>query len=92
MSDAVAVKVIGAIAAMKKVAPETIGLGSTFEDLGIDSLDGLNLFFELEDALHMSIPDERVRTLRTVGHVVDEIDRLLAERGALEATPAGQAQ
>ena len=83
MSETVATKVIAAIAKAKKIAPETITLDSKFEELNIDSLDGLNLFFELEEEFDLSIPDERVRTLRTIGQVVEEIDRLLGlELGA----------
>jgi acyl carrier protein len=87
MSELVATKVIVAIAKAKKIAPETITLDSKFEELNIDSLDGLNLFFELEEQFDLSIPDERVRTMRTIGQVVEEIDRLLAERGAQGTEP-----
>jgi acyl carrier protein len=90
MSESVASKVIAAIAKAKKIPPETITLDSTFDELKIDSLDGLNLFFELEEAFDLSIPDERVRTMRTIGQVVDEIDRLVAERNAQKAEPGAQ--
>jgi acyl carrier protein len=90
MSEIVAAKVIAAIAKAKKIAPETIALDSKFEDLNIDSLDGLNLFFELEEQFDLSIPDERVRTLKTIGQVVEEIDRLLAERGVQGSEPQVQ--
>jgi acyl carrier protein len=91
MSEIVAQKVIAAIAKAKKIAPETITSDSTFEELKIDSLDGLNLFFELEEVFDLSIPDERVRKMQTVGQVVEEIDRLLSERGAQDAEPKAQA-
>ena len=91
MSETVATKVIAAIAKAKKIAPETITLDSKFEELNIDSLDGLNLFFELEEEFDLSIPDERVRTLRTIGQVVEEIDRLLAERSEQGSEPQVQA-
>jgi acyl carrier protein len=90
MSESVASKVIAAIAKAKKIPAETITLDSTFDELKIDSLDGLNLFFELEEAFDLSIPDERVRTMRTIGQVVEEIDRLVAERNAQEAEPGAQ--
>ena len=87
MSEIVATKVIAAIAKTKKIAPETITLDSKFEELNIDSLDGLNLFFELEEEFDLSIPDEQVRTLKTIGQVVEEIDRLLVERAAQGSQP-----
>jgi acyl carrier protein len=90
MSEIVATKVIAAIAKAKKIAPETITLDSKFEELNIDSLDGLNLFFELEEEFDLSIPDERVRTMKTIGQVVEEIDRLLAERETQGSEPQVQ--
>jgi acyl carrier protein len=80
MSEAVAQKVISAIAKMKKVPPETITMDSTLDELKMDSLDGLNLFFELEEAFDTTISDEQARAMRTVGQIVAEIQRLLADR------------
>ena len=57
MSDTVTRKVIALVAKTKKIAPEAITLDSTLEELKLDSLDGLNLFFELEEAFDLSIPD-----------------------------------
>jgi acyl carrier protein len=89
MTDSVDERVVAAIAKLKKIPPETITLDSTLEELRVDSLDGLNLFFELEEAFDMSIPDEKARTLRTVRQVVEELQRILAERNALDAGPPG---
>lgn len=89
MSDAVAQKVIAAIAKMKKIPPETITLNSSLEELKIDSLDGLNLFFDLEEAFDINIPDEGAKQMRTVGQIVEGLDRLIASKGAPEAgTPS----
>ncbi len=77
MSNAVIDKVVAAIAKVKRIPPESITLESRLEDLGMDSLDGLNVFFELEEALDMSIPDEQARSMRSVREVVDGINRLL---------------
>ena len=82
MSDAVAQKVIAAIAKMKKIPPETITLNSTLEELKIDSLDGLNLFFDLEEAFDINIPDEGAKKMRTVGQIVEGLDQLIAGKGA----------
>ncbi len=77
MSDAVADKVIAAIVKTKKIPSESITLDSTLEELRIDSLDGLNLFFDLEEAFDISIPDEQARQLRTVREVVDGLKQLI---------------
>jgi acyl carrier protein len=69
--------VSASIAKVKKIDPETIRLDSTFEELKMDSLDGLDVFFELEEVFDLTIPDERARCLRTVGDVVGEVEKLL---------------
>jgi acyl carrier protein len=73
-------KVLASIAKIKGISPGNIGLDSTFEALKMDSLDGLDLFFELEDAFDLTIPDERARSLRTVRNIVEEIEKLLSHR------------
>ena len=34
-------------------------------DLGIDSLDALNIIFEVEEAFGITVPDETARSMRT---------------------------
>lgn len=72
--------VVASIAKVKKIPPQTIRLDSTFDELKMDSLDGLDLFFELEEAFDLTIPDDRARSLRTVGNIVEEIEKLLCVR------------
>jgi acyl carrier protein len=81
-TDEIIGKVVAAIARLKEIPPENIDRDSSFEQLKMDSLDGLNLFFELEDAFDLTIPDERARSLRTIHDIVKEIEGLLSDRGA----------
>lgn len=46
------------------------------EDLGADSLDVVELLSRLEDEYGITIPDEDVEELLTVGDVVNEIEKL----------------
>jgi acyl carrier protein len=78
MSDAVAEKVISTLASVKRIPANTITLETNLQDLGIDSLDVFTLLFELENAFKVSIPDDDVRSLRTVNDVVDGIKKILA--------------
>lgn len=80
LSEEIASRVVAAIAKLKKIAPETIRLDSPFEELRMDSLDGLDLFFQLEEEFDLTIPDERVRALRTVRGIVEEIEKMLSEQ------------
>ena len=78
MPDSVAEKVIAIIAKAKKIPAESVSIDSTFEELKIDSLDGLNVFFEIEEAFDLSIPDEKARGMRSVREVVEALDQLLS--------------
>lgn len=82
MSEKIAETVIISIAKIKKIDPDMVKLSSTFEELNMDSLDGLDVFFELEEAFDLTIPDDRARSLRTVGNIVNEIEKLLVEQKA----------
>ena len=46
------------------------------DDLGADSLDVVELLSRLEDEYGITIPDEDVESLVTVGDVVKEIEKL----------------
>ncbi|MGD0425471.1 MAG: acyl carrier protein [Candidatus Acidiferrales bacterium] len=78
MSDAVAEKVISTLASVKRIPADTIKLDTNLQDLGIDSLDVFTLLFELENAFKISIPDDDVRSLRTVNDVVEGIKKIIA--------------
>jgi acyl carrier protein len=82
MSERVADKVLAALAAVKHVPRESISLDSALADLRVDSLDTITLLFELEEHFHLTLPDDVVRSLRTVRQIVDAIDRTLAAPGA----------
>lgn len=79
MADkSVADRVIQVFAEFKKMAVGDISLQTTFEDLGLDSLDGLNLVFELEEEFDIMIPDEKAQSMRSVAEVVSAIEAVLA--------------
>ena len=52
---------------------------STFAELNIDSLDGINILFAVESEFNINIPDEAAQSIRSVRDVVDGIAKLLAE-------------
>ena len=92
MSDAVAEKVISTLASVKRIPVEKIALETNLQELGIDSLDVFTLLFELENAFKISIPDDDVRSIRTVNDVVEGIKKILAaappDASLGSATPA----
>lgn len=77
-AETVEERVIRVFAAFKKVPPETIKLETTFDELGLDSLDGLNLIFELEEEFDIMVPDDKVESMKSVAQAVEGIEWLLA--------------
>ena len=75
MND-VASRCIDIIAKSKGIPPDTITLANTFEELNIDSLDKINISFEVEEAFSIDIPDEALGTIRTVGDMVEGVTKL----------------
>ena len=79
--DSVTETVLSLVAAVKRVPRDKVRADSSFEDLGIDSLDGTTLLFEVEGAFDISIPDEQARSIRSVGQMIDGVKALLAAAG-----------
>ena len=46
---------------------------TTFDELGIDSLDRINILFELESEFEVDIPDERARSINSVNGIVVQL-------------------
>ena len=78
MPDAVAEKVIATLASVKRIPADKITLDSNLREMGIDSLDVFTLLFELENAFKISIPDDDVRSIKTVNDIVEGVKKLLA--------------
>lgn len=78
MPDEVAEKVIATLASVKRIPADKIALETNLQDLGIDSLDVFSLLFELENAFKISIPDDDVRSIRTVNDIVEGVKKLMA--------------
>jgi acyl carrier protein len=89
MDDSLERQVIEIVAKRKKVPTEAITLDSTFDQLGIDSLDGIDLVFTFEDTFKISVPDHVAREMRSIKQVVESLRAALAAQAAQE-TPASQ--
>ena len=57
------------------------------EDLGLDSLTLMEIVIRLEDVLQISIRDDELRKLRTVGEVQRLIERTVAAAGPAPEPP-----
>jgi acyl carrier protein len=87
--NGLATKVIQVIAETQRIPIDLISPDSTFEQLRIDSLDGINIIFALENAFDVSIPDEGVQNMRSVEQVVEGVRKLVEEKN--QTVPPGAA-
>lgn len=79
-------RVIDLITKHQRLQPGQVTIDSTFADLSIDSLDGMELVFEFEEAFNLTIPDDVARQMRSVRDVAEAL------RQALTAPPPAPAQ
>ena len=83
--DTIEARCIAIIAKSKLIPEDSITRSSTFDALAIDSLDKINISFEIEDTFNIQIPDESISSLKTVGDIVDGVIRLQHEAAAQPA-------
>ena len=82
VDENLAQRVMAVISKTQHLDAGKITLDSSFEELGVDSLDGVNILFCLENELDISIPDEAAKQIRSVRDVVAGVEKLLAEKAA----------
>lgn len=70
-------KILSIIQEQKTLLHNDIRPETQLAELGIDSLDALNILFALEESFGVSIPDDKARSIRTVDDMVSTIQELL---------------
>jgi acyl carrier protein len=85
-SDELVQRVRSVVAKNKGVPVDSVSLDSTFADLGMDSLDAVNLLFALEEEFDVSIPDHEARTINSVRGMVTGVEALLKQKSAETGT------
>jgi len=78
-------RVLRVIATTRRVPLETVRPDSTFEELGIDSLDRINILFELEGEFDIEIDDEQAKQVTTMQQMIEGITLLLAAKEAKDS-------
>lgn len=61
---------------VKATGGKEVTRGSTWEALGLDSLDVTELLMDAEQKLGVNIPDGEAATWTKVGHVIDYLEGL----------------
>ena len=80
MPDDLTDRVIGIIAETQHLDREKVTIDSSFADLNIDSLDGMQILFALENEFDINIPDDDVRTVRNVRQMCEGVAKLVAAK------------
>ncbi len=73
-------RILATIAQAQRIPKERITLESSFEELGIDSMDGVNILFALENEFDITIPDAEAKQIRNVREMVDGVIKLIQEK------------
>lgn len=81
MSDELTQRILRIIAETQRKDPAEVTIDSTFEELGIDSMDGVNIVFALENEFNINVPDEEVKSIRSVRDMVTGVERLIEQTG-----------
>ncbi len=84
--ETIETRCIAIIAKSKLIPEERVTRASTFDELEIDSLDKINISFEIEDTFNIQIPDDSINSLKTVGDIVDGVIRLQHETASQPVT------
>jgi acyl carrier protein len=81
----VASEVIAIIAKKQRAGKQAVQASDKLEDLGLNSLDAVEMIFDLEEKFDIQIPYNANTSnpgtdLKTVGDVVKAVERLVAQK------------
>jgi len=76
----VATKVMEIVAKQKRIPADQVTIDSTFQELELDSLDAVNILFELEGEFNIAISDEQARNIKNVRQMVEGVSALVEEK------------
>jgi acyl carrier protein len=91
MSDEFIQRIRSVVANSQRIPIEKVTIDSSFQELGIDSMDAVNILFGLESEFDISIPDDEVKDIRTVRQMAEGVERLVAAKAARPAPAADSA-
>jgi acyl carrier protein len=81
--DAIESRIFAIIAKQAKLDVATIRPQSTLKDLGVASLDAIEVIFDIEEAFDITFPDQGTNfDTDTVQHLIDAVHAARAAKGA----------
>ena len=77
MSEELTQRILKTIAEAQRIPVDSVKIDSTFQELGINSMDGINILFALESEFDINIPDEEARKITSIRELVEGVERLI---------------
>lgn len=77
MSELIFEKIATLLSSKKGVNKELINIDSSFEELGLDSLDAVELIADLEDEFNVTIPNIELQNIKSVKQAVNGLQKAI---------------
>lgn len=77
MSEIVFEKIATLLSTKKGVNKELISIDSTFEELGLDSLDSIELIADMEEEFNVTIPNTELQDIKSIRNAVDGLSKAM---------------
>jgi acyl carrier protein len=68
-------RIINLIVQELKIEPNDVRVNASFQDLGVDSLDMVQIIMKCEELFGLEIPDDVAEKFHTINDVVDYINQ-----------------
>ena len=65
------------LSSKKGINKELISIDSSFEELGLDSLDSIELIADLEEEFNVNIPNTELQGIKTIRQAVDGLSKAM---------------
>jgi acyl carrier protein len=79
MSEEVFDKIKDLIVTKKGVDAEKVFIDSSFEELGMDSLDAVELVADMEEIFDVNIPNTELQNFKTIRQAVEGLQRAISQ-------------
>jgi acyl carrier protein len=77
MSESIFERIATILSTKKGIDKESILIESSFEELGLDSLDAVELISDLEDEFNVTIPNVELQSIKTIQQAVLGLQKAL---------------
>ena len=79
MLDEVFEKIKDLIVTKKGVEAEKVNIDSSFEELGMDSLDAVELVADMEEIFDVNIPNADLQNFKTIRQAVEGLQKAISQ-------------